>query len=779
MITHRAVLKAATRRALQHTRHRPNAVRCLASPNSLASSSLVPHCPPVRYLSTASEAGATESSSEAAEEPTIETVPPAQQLEFKAETRQLLDIVTHSLYTDKEVFLRELISNASDSLEKLRHLQASNQVTSTGVPDSDVPLEIRIELDEVTSSITISDTGVGMTRDELISNLGTIARSGSKKFLEDFKKSQQIGLDPAKGIIGKFGVGFYSSFMVGDKVEVRTRSALSPEETPKVWRSDGSGTFEVSDVAEGVRQERGSSIQIFLKEAYWDFVDENRIETILKRYSNFINFPILLNGRLVNTQKALWSMDPKEVKEEEYFAFYKYIANAVDDPLDTYHFRADAPIDVKALFFIPSFHSEKYGMERMQPGVSLYSRKVLIESKSPDILPDWLRFIKGVVDSEDLPLAISREKAQDSALIRKLRRALTQKIIAHLAKMASKEKDRYEDEFYREYSFFLKEGICQDYEFQAKLAKLLRFETSKRLEAGNPNTDEFVSLDVYISRMQPEQNDIYYLVAPTRDSALNSPYLEAFEKAGVEVLLLYSSIDDFVMANLEKYEGRNLVSVEKGDIDLSKFSRDKDETEKGEKEADNDELYKADRELSKQEIFDFCKWFKETLGEEKVASCTATSRLTSSPAIVTDNESGAMRRMMYMVDTAEGSRDGIPLPKQHVEINTKHPIVVGISDLTQTEPTLARVLANQVYDNCLVAAGLLDDSRSMLPRLNDILICVVKGPTQKSGAAAAPSEEKSAPEPVSAEVIAEKQEATFEHVKDKSVHEGEIVDKKP
>ena len=769
MITSRR-LQAISRRVLKVARPRPVAARCCwltgdedeHSQTSLSGyhyyysttahqqlrplqdpSSKVRSWPARRFLSTTAPIEAEVISSDTTKKaaaPNTETPPPqVEKMEFQAETRQLLDIVTHSLYTDKEVFMRELVSNASDSLEKLRHLQATNQVVMAD-GDDEVPLEIRIHLDEVTSSITITDTGIGMTKEELISNLGTIARSGSKTFLQEYSATQGA-VDTSRGIIGKFGVGFYSSFMVGENVEVRSRSAMVPDETPKIWRSDGSGSFEVLDVADGVRQDRGSSIQIFLKESCWDFIDENRIEKILKRYSNFINFPIFLNGKRVNTQTALWSMDPKEVTEEEYFAFYKYIANAVDDPLDTYHFRADAPIDVKALFFIPSFHSEKYGMERMQPGVSLYSRKVLIESKSPDILPDWLRFVKGVVDSEDLPLAISREKAQDSALIKKLRRTLTQKIIGHLTNMANKERDRYEVEFYREYGFFLKEGVCQDFEFSAKLAKLLRFESSKGLAAGESKDDKYVSLDAYIARMEPEQEEIYYLVAPTRTSALASPYLEAFEKVGVEVLLMYSSIDDFVMANLETYEGRKLVSVEKGDIDLAKFSKtnQKDET----KDDDDGELYKADRELTSHEIFDFCVWFKEILGEEKVASCTSTTRLSSSPAIVTDSESGALRRMMYMVDTGEGGRDGIPIPKQHVEINPKHAIVVGISDLIKTQPALAKVLAAQVYDNCLVAAGLLDDSRSMLPRLNDILVCVVKGATQNGAsttAAATPKE---------------------------------------
>lgn len=656
----------------------------------------------------------TSKDEEAKSETKVDVQPPvnAEHHTFQAETRQLLDIVTNSLYTDKEVFLRELVSNASDALEKLRHLQATNSVT-TG--ENSQELEIRIELDEVTSTITITDTGVGMNKEEMIENLGTIARSGSKAFVQQLERAEMdstTDLDPARGIIGKFGVGFYSAFMVGEKVTVRSKSAQEADAVPQQWTSDGTGSYDIGEVPEGVRQDRGTSVVIHVKEDHWDFVDEKRIEKILKMYSNFVGFPIYLNGTRVNTLDAIWTKEPKTVQEEDYNAFYKFIANAVDEPLDTYHFRADAPIEIKALFFIPSFHSEKYGMGRMEPGVSLYSRKILIESKSPDILPDWLRFVKGVVDSEDLPLAISREATQDTALIGKLRRVLTRKFIAHIAKIAKDDKTKYLDEFYREYAHFLKEGICQDYEFQAQLAKLLYFETSK-----NTGSD-LVSLDEYIARMPTEQKDnIYYLVAPSREAALNSPYLEAFEEAGVEVLFLYTAIDDFVMANLAKYENRNLVSVEKGDIDLSDLKKKED----GDK---SNKLYQADRELTTAEIDEFCAWFKTELGEKKVTSCVATNRLSTSPAIVTDNESGAMRRMMRMVDTSAG-QDGMPLPQQQVEVNPKHAVIVGIHGLIKTEPNLAKVLAEQVFDNCLVAAGLMDDSRSMLPRLNDLMMTVV------------------------------------------------------
>lgn len=261
-------------------------------------------------------------------------VAPTESHEFQAETRQLLDIVTNSLYTDKEVFLRELVSNASDSLEKLRHMQA----TGAALIDSDVPLEIRIDLDEVTSTITITDTGIGLTREEMISNLGTIARSGSKNFVQQLEKVATAGVDPSKGIIGRFGVGFYSAFMVGTRVNVKSKSALAEHDglSPKMWTSEGTGTYEITDLEEGVRQDRGSSIVIHLKEEHWDFINEKRIETILKRYSNFVGFPIFLNGNRVNTLDAIWTKDPKEVQEDAYVDFYKYIANAVDDPLDIY-----------------------------------------------------------------------------------------------------------------------------------------------------------------------------------------------------------------------------------------------------------------------------------------------------------------------------------------------------------------------------------------------------------------------------------------------------------
>jgi TNF receptor-associated protein 1 len=643
-------------------------------------------------------------------------------MSFQAETRQLLDIVTNSLYTDKEIFLRELVSNASDALEKLRHLQSTGHEglmrpttimdeDATVEDEEDIPLEIHITANVEHGTLTITDTGIGLSKTELVDNLGTIARSGSKAFLKQLKESSDSGgapFDVSRGIIGKFGVGFYSSFMVGERVEVRSRSALEAHHpNPAVWSSDGTGTFEIADLQETDAPERGSSIVIHLKPDFVDFADPDKVESILKKYSNFVNFPIFLNGNIVNTMEAVWVKDPKEVSDETHTSFYKFISNAYDEPLDRLHFRADAPIDVKALFYIPSFHSEKYGMGQMEPGVSLYSRKILIEAKSKDILPEWMRFLKGVVDSEDLPLAVSREKPQDSALIAKLRKVLTRKFVSHLTQMAKKDPDKYKMEFYKEYSQFLKEGICRDFDFQESLAKLLYFETSKSLRG------VLSSFDDYISRCTPEQKDIYYLLSPTRDMAVLSPYMEVFDKNGREVIFVFNTIDDFVMANLEKYEGRKLVSVDKADLELP--ANEEEEKEKS----------TSTTVLTPDEITNFCNWFRITLND-KIRDCKATSRLGSSPAIITDTESGALRRMMRMVEATEGGRDSAPLTKQQVELNMKHPIILGLHAIREKEPTLAKILAEQIFDNCLLAAGLLDDGRSMLPRLNDILETVLK-----------------------------------------------------
>jgi len=600
---------------------------------------------------------------------------------FQAETRKILDIVANSLYTDKEIFLRELISNASDALEKARYLQAKNEID-----EGTQPLEVKIYVNEKTNTITIQDTGIGMTKEELVSNLGTIARSGSRAFVEASK--DQAG--DVSNIIGQFGVGFYSVFMVSDKVEVYSLSGTKAGKgQAHYWTSAGTGEFEISE-ADGVG--RGTKIIIHLREDMKQFAIKHVIEGIVKKYSNFVGFPISINDQRVNTVQALWVMDKDKVTPEQHLEFYRYMANAYDTPFFTLHFRTDVPIDIKALFYFPERHMEKYGMGRSDPGVSLYCRKVLIQPKSKAILPDWLRFVKGVVDSEDLPLNISRENMQDSALISRMNNVLTKKIIKFLADMSKTDTAKY-IQFYNEFANFIKEGVCSDFTHKADIAQLLRFDTSL-------GEKQLSSLDDYISRMPIEQKDIYYLCAPSRNFALSSPYFEHFDKEGIEVLFLYSNIDDFVMKNLDKYNKRQLVSIESANV---KKKEDSKETKAED----------PDQKANTEKLVNF---FQETL-KDKVMSVKATDRLSNSPAIVVDHESGAVRKMMKYVDAAGANE----LAKQKLEINPKHPTLVNLLKVKDTKPELAKMIAEQIFDNALIAADILDNPRTMLARLNKIL----------------------------------------------------------
>ena len=409
-----------------------------------------------------------------------------QKYEFQTEIKQLLDIVIHSLYTEKEIFVRELVSNASDAIEKLRHLQ----LTEKEIFDDKAELEINITTDDKAKTITIQDFGLGMTRAELVENLGTIAHSGSKAFLKALSENGQKNTN----LIGQFGVGFYSAFMVAKKVTVYSHSWRA-DEPGQVWSSDGSGSYEI-DVADDVR--RGCKIVVELKDECADYAQEHRIKDLLQRYSAFVGFPINLNGTRINTVQALWLRSKSEIKDEEYTEFYKFQAHAHDEPRLRLHFNADAPLQINALLFVPKENPEKFGLSRAEPGVSLYCRKVLIESHPKDLLPEWLRPLKGVVDSEDLPLHISRETMQDKALVEKLNKVITKRFLKFLEDEAKNRPEAYA-EFFAEFGIYLKEGAALDFTHRDSLAKLLRFESSLT-EKGKQT-----SLADYVSRMKDGQ----------------------------------------------------------------------------------------------------------------------------------------------------------------------------------------------------------------------------------------------------------------------------------
>ena len=467
---------------------------------------------------------------------------------FQAEIQQLLDIVIHSLYTDREIFIRELVSNAADACEKLRFLQSSG----TTPVQPEIPLAISVKTDESAGTITIADTGVGMSQSELVENLGTIARSGTKAFVRQLAEQQK----PDAHLIGQFGVGFYSAFMVASRVTVLSRSCQGDEQGWK-WTSENAGGYELEPAP---LLPRGTQVILELKDDAKDFAKPDQIEQLVKRYSNFIQFPIELNGTRLNTIQAIWSRPKQDVADADYNAFYQYVGHDHDEPMLRLHFTADAPIAIQTLLFVPKRNWENLGLGRTESGINLYCKKVLIRDHATGLLPEWLRFVKGVVDSEDLPLNISRETMQDTALVQKLNKALTGRFLKFLDETAEKEPAQYET-FYGEYGRFIKEGIATDFAHREALGRLLRYESSIT------DKGKVSSLKDYVGRMPTDQKEIFYLLAATREAAEASPYYEVFRSRGFEVLFLNDPWDEFVMEHLHDFDGKPLRAAEKAEIE--------------------------------------------------------------------------------------------------------------------------------------------------------------------------------------------------------------------
>lgn len=600
---------------------------------------------------------------------------------FQAEIGQLLEIVTHSLYTDKEIFVRELISNAADATEKLKFLQTSG----AEVLQPDLPLKISVTTDDTAKTVTITDVGVGMTRTELVENLGTIAHSGSRAFLERVKANQGDA-----NLIGQFGVGFYSAFMVAEKVTVYTRS-YQPGEQGCIWSSDGSGGYEIEEASD---LERGTRIVLTLRDS--EFASASRVKQVIEHYSNFVQFPIELNGEAVNTVQALWTKNKSEVSESDYEEFYKYIGHDSQPPLYRLHFNADAPLTIRALLFVPEKSHELLMMSRGEPEVHLYCRKVLIQARAKGLFPEWLRFLRGVVDSEDLPLNISRESMQDSALLKKLNDVLTKRVLKWLEEEAKNDPEKYA-KFIGQHGHCLKEGISMDWGHREALGKLLRFESSFT-EAG-----KLTGLADYISRMPEGQTEIYYVTAPSRESAEASPYFEVFREKKWEVLFLLDPRDEFVMDHLSSFDGKKLVSAEKAEVKL-----DQEKTPA----------------LGEEESRLLANFIKETLGA-RVGEVRVSKRLTGSPAVVVDKDTHmttSMRRIMKAIQQREGGAGASPLESApDLEINPDHQIMIRMDKARSTDLVLASQVAEQVFDNALVIAGLMEDPRAMLGRLNALL----------------------------------------------------------
>ena len=613
--------------------------------------------------------------------------------EFQAETRKVLDIVINSLYTERDIFVRELVSNGADALEKYRHIS----LTEKPEFDAHVPLEITIDCDDKKHILTVADTGIGMTKEELETNLGTIAHSGSGNFLEELAEAAQKDVN----LIGQFGVGFYSVFMVAKKVRVQTRSWDGSE--GHEWESDGGGSYSIKP-CDGLH--RGTKIIIELKDDAHEYATKFAIERIIKQYSTFVPFPVKVEGKTVNTVQAIWTRSKSEITDEEYTEFYKFIANAVDEPLFRLHFSADAPLAINALLYVPQENFETLGMGRMQPGVNLYCQRVLIDQHSENILPEWLRFVKGVVDSEDLPLNISRQALQDNALVAKIRRVLTKRFIKFLAQQATSDSEKYE-KFWKTFGIFIKEGVTTDFEFQKDLGKLLRFESS----ATKPG--ELTSLDGYIERMQEGQDSIYFINGPSRSALENGPYVEMFKKRGIEILYTLEPIDDFVLNHLGEYEEKKLVSADRGDLHLP-------ETESKESEPVEQQGEKLDDET----VSGLCEFFKKTLGD-RIQEVKASDRLVDSPAMIV-NVDGYMTSSMERIMQAQGGEMAMA-GKKELEINPASPLMKKLAAVKEDKPEFAADIARQIYDNAMIQAGLLVDSQEMVSRNYRILEQIAEG----------------------------------------------------
>jgi TNF receptor-associated protein 1 len=607
--------------------------------------------------------------------------PTPQKFEFQAEIKQLLDIVIHSLYTEKEIFVRELVSNASDALEKLRH----TQLTEKEIHDDKLGLEINLSTDDKAKTLTLQDYGIGMTRAELVENLGTIAHSGSKQFLKALGEGDKKNAN----LIGQFGVGFYSAFMVAKSVKVYSHSWKTGE-AGHVWSSDGSGSYEIEEV-EGLS--RGSKIVIELKDDCADYANEGRIKAILERYSAFVSFPINLNGKHINTVQALWLRSKSEIKEEEYNEFYKFQSHAYDEPSLRLHFSADAPLAINALLFVPQENTEKMGMSRLEPAVSLYCRKVLIDAAPKDLLPEWLRFLKGVVDSEDLPLNISRETMQDKALIEKLNKVITKRFLKFLDEEATQRPDSF-IKFYANFGIYLKEGAALDFTHKDQLVKLLRFESSLT------DKSKHTSLTDYVSRMGADQKEIYYLTGANRTTVESGPYLEAFKARNLEVLFCYEPVDEYVMNNVREFDGKKLIAADHGDVKLT-------------------DLPPAEGALSADDTKTLTTWMKASLGE-RVAEVKASDRLVDSPALAINADkfmTAHMRRMMKAMN-----KDGADMPQRvNLEINPRSAVMKRLFETHTAAPEKAKLVAEQILDNALISAGMLEDATPMVARLYKLL----------------------------------------------------------
>lgn len=611
--------------------------------------------------------------------------------QFKAETRQLLDILINSLYSDRDVFLRELISNASDAITRLNF----EMLTNNQVVDANIEPAIRIYPDKEAKTLKIVDTGIGMNEAELKDNLGTIAKSGARNFLEAAKDNPEVTVND---LIGKFGVGFYAAFMVAESIEVKSRS-FRPEDHGALWRSSGTGNFSL---ASSDKTSRGSEILIKLKEDALEYADEYKIREVVRKHSNYIPFPIYIGDgtERINAESTLWRQSPSEVKEEDYEQFYQNFTLDFDKPITRLHLSIDAPFQMYALLFVPEKPERTMFSLRKEDGLQLYARKVLIQDYCTDLLPRYYRFIEGVIDSEDIPLNVTRESMQANRVILTLRKILSGKVTDMLKKLGADQPEKYAA-FWKRYSPFISEGIVTDPDTKDSLVPLLRYRT---LNHG----DEYRSLTEYVAEMKPGQDKIYYLIGEAIETARNSPHLEMLRKDGKDVLLMVDPFDPFVVTSLGKFQDFDFVNAatEKSVSDLENHKPDAEKKEQ-------QPATPAEYEVLIQSI-------RDVLGDD-VTDVRTTDRLVESAARLVNAEntmSPEMRKMYHLMQQEVGA------DKKVLEVNPTHPLVQKLAELEDDETK--KDIIRQIYDGARIMDGETLDQAQMLNRMQRLLLRLLK-----------------------------------------------------
>ncbi len=617
-----------------------------------------------------------------------------EQFTFQTEIKQLLHLLSHSLYQNREITIRELVSNASDALDKMRFIQLNEEEYR-----DEAALEIVLKPDEEERVLSIVDNGNGLTHDELVENLGTIAHSGSLEFLNKLSGDAQADLS----LIGQFGVGFYSAFMLADRVEVLTRSYR--DETGWRWESDGTGSFSIEPAEESLP--RGTCVRLHLKEGHEEFTREERLKYIIRKHSSFVPHPIKLGDEQLNEQRAIWSEPKSQLNDEDYDSFYQYLTHRADEkPLWRLHLSADSPIQFHALIYCPETNLESMGFGRVEHGMHLCAKRILVQDDCRELVPEYLRFLYGIVDSADLPLNVSRQALQDDTVFRKIRKVLIKRVLDHLAKMAADQTDEYL-RFYEQFGTILREGVSTDFENREKIAKLMRFQSSEVNEGENPT-----SLDEYLERAGDDQKQIYYLGGADLAAIRKNPNLEIFRKKNLEVLYLADPIDEIMLSNLHTYREKQLTSIDAADVEFPQT----EDSDSGETDA-TDQSESADATTPGFEKV--VNLFKQALGED-VEDVRASKRLTDSPVCLVNPEGSMSTQMQKMLQMT--TKD-FQMSKRILEINPSAPLIKRLGDLSGNadHDDFIRQCARQLFANAMLLEGLPPNVEEVVNRTQSFM----------------------------------------------------------